>query len=62
MRSHSCRIVVASPDSDPMKAPEHKARRAIEASSATIEATRRGTPSQKAKTWRIGESPSKYGR
>lgn len=62
VRSHLSRIVVARPGSDPMKALEYKARRAIKASSAAIEATRRGTPSHKAKTWRIGESPSKYGR
>jgi hypothetical protein len=45
-----------------MKVLEYKARRAIEASTAAIEATRRGTPSHKAKTWRIGESPSHYDR
>lgn len=51
-----------SPSADPTKALEYKARRAIEASTAAIEATRRGTPSHKAKTWRVGQSPSHYDR
>jgi len=62
MSNDTSRIVVASPAPDPMKALEYKARRAIEASSAAIEATRSGTPGLKAKSWRIGESPSDYGR
>lgn len=62
MRNRTVRSAVVSPSTDPMKVLEYKARRAIEASTAAIEATRRGTPSHKAKTWRIGESPSHYDR
>lgn len=62
MSNNTSRIVVASSASDPMKALEYKARRAIEASSAAIESTGGGTPSHKAKTWRIGKPTSHYGR
>jgi len=62
MRNHTPRIAVANPSKDPMKALEYKARRAIDASTAAIEATRRGTPSHKAKMWRLGQSPSHYDR
>lgn len=45
-----------------MRALEYAARRAMKASSDAIEATQQGTPSRKAKTWRIGQGPSDYSR
>ena len=55
-------VGATSSSPDPTKVLEYKARRALEASAAAIEATRRGTPSHKAKTWRVGQAPSHYDR
>jgi hypothetical protein len=62
MRNNTGDRGATSPSADPRKAGKYKARRAIEASTAAIEATRSGTPSHKAKTWRMGQSPSHYDR
>lgn len=55
-------VGATSPSADPTKVLEYKARRAMEASAAAIEATQRGTPSYKANAWRVGQSPSHYDR
>jgi len=62
MQNHMPMIAGVRPSIDPMKALEYKARRAFDASTAAIEATRCGTPSHKAKTWRVGRSPAHYDR
>jgi hypothetical protein len=55
-------VGATSPSADPTKELEYKARRAMEVSAAAREATQRGTPSYKAKAWRVGESPSHFDR
>ena len=62
MQNHMPRTAGVRPSTDAIKALEYKARRALDASTAAIEATRRGTPSHKAKTWRMGQSPAHYDR